>query len=139
MPAEIPASHRDLLERPIYTVLTTLMPDGQPQSSIVWADIDGDLVRVNTARGRQKERNMAARPKVSLLAMEPDNPFRWLEVRGEVIEIIEEGGEAHIDKLAQEYVGKPGYYGHWAPAEAREQETRIICKIKPTRVIAFGE
>jgi PPOX class probable F420-dependent enzyme len=139
MSVEIPASHRDLLERPTYAVLTTIMPDGQPQSTVVWADVDGNTVRVNTARGRQKEINMTARPQVSLLAMEPDNPFRWIEVRGEVIEITEKEGEAHIDKLAREYVGAPGYYGHVADADLRQKETRVICRIKPTRVIPFGE
>lgn len=82
---------------------------------------------------------MIARPQVSLLAMEPENPFRWIEVRGEVIDVTDEGGVEHIDKLAQEYVGAPSYYGNAAPAEAKDQETRVICRIKPTRVIAFGQ
>jgi PPOX class probable F420-dependent enzyme len=138
MSEQIPQSHRDLLEKPVYAVLTTLMPDGQPQSTVVWCDLDGDTVRVNTARGRQKERNMAARPKVSIITIDPNNPFRWIEVRGDVVEITEEGGEAHIDQLAQQYVGVQNYYGDFAPAEQRDQETRVICKIKPTRVVAFG-
>jgi hypothetical protein len=76
---------------------------------------------------------------VSIVAIEPENPFRWIEVRGEVIEITESGGVEHIDKLAKEYVGAPSYYGNSAPAEAADTETRVICIIQPTRVIAFGE
>ena len=136
--ATIPDSHRDLLTGPVYAVLTTLMPDGQPQSSVVWADYDGEYVLVNTAKGRQKERNMAERPKVTVLAIDTDQPFRWIEVRGEVSEITEEGGVAHIDKMAQLYAGQPSYYGHVAPASQATQETRVICKIVPARVVAFG-
>ncbi len=137
-PATIPDSHRNLLEGPVFAVLTTLMPDYQPQSSVVWADFDGEYVLINTAKGRTKERNMAQRPKVSVLALDTNQPYRWIEVRGEVVEITEEGGVEHIDKLARMYTGQPGYYGYVAPAAQREKETRVICKIKPTRVIAFG-
>jgi PPOX class probable F420-dependent enzyme len=136
--ATIPASHEGLLTGPIFAVLTTLMPDGQPQSSVVWTDYDGTHLLINTAKGRQKERNMAERPKVTVLAIDTNQPFFWLEVRGEVVEITEEGGAEHIAKLANLYDGAPAYYGYVAPAELADKETRVICKIKPTRVIAFG-
>lgn len=136
--ATIPDSYRDLLEGPIFAILTTLMPDGQPQSSVVWADYDGAHVLVNTAKGRQKERNMSARPKVTVLAIDTNQPYRWIEVRGEVVEITEEGGVDHIDKMARLYTGSPSYYGHVSPAAQADQETRVICRIRPTRVVAFG-
>ncbi len=139
MSATIPESHKALLTGPIYAVLTTLMPDNQPQSSVVWVDYDGTHVTVNTAAGRQKERNMSERPKVSVLAIDTSKPFYWIEVRGEVVEITEEGADADIDKLATIYTGAPAYYGHVTPIEQKAQETRVICKIKPTRVLAFGE
>lgn len=138
MSATIPKSHQDLLTGPIFAVLTTLMPDNQPQSTVVWADYDGNHVLVNTAAGRQKARNMAARPQVSLVAIDTNHPFRWLEVRGEVEEMTEEGAVESIDRLANIYTGAPSYYGHAAPAEQAEKETRLLCKIKPTRVIAYG-
>ncbi len=139
MSAVIPESHSDLLTTSVYAVLTTLMPDNQPQSSVVWVNYDGTYVTVNTAAGRQKERNMSERPKVSILAIDTNQPFRWIEVRGEVVEITQEGADADIDKLATIYTGAPEYYGHVSPIEQKGKETRIICKIKPTRVLAFGE
>lgn len=139
MSAVIPDSHKPLLTGKTYVVLTTLMPDNQPQSSVVWVDFDGEYVVVNTAAGRQKARNMEARPKVTVLAMDTNNPYYWLEVRGEIAELTAEGGVEGIDHLARKYMGVPEYYGHVAPAEQRDKETRLVCKIKPTRVIAFGE
>ncbi|MCC6456527.1 MAG: PPOX class F420-dependent oxidoreductase [Caldilineaceae bacterium] len=138
MSATIPESHRDLLTGPVFAVLTTLMPDNQPQSSVVWTDFDGENVLVNTVLGRQKARNMAERPKVSLLAIDTNHPFRWVEVRGEVEEMTEEGAAEHIAALAKLYTGSPTYYGSVAPAEQAEKETRVICKIKPTRVVTSG-
>ena len=138
MSVAIPESHRDLLTGPVYAVLTTLMPDNQPQSSVVWTDFDGTHVMVNTVEGRQKQRNMAERPRVTVLAIDTTQPFRWLEVRGEVVEITEEGAMTQIDKLAQIYTGAPAYYGHVSPAEQEGRETRVTCKIKPTRVLAYG-
>lgn len=136
MTITIPDSHKDLLEKPVYAALTTLMPDGQPQSTVVWADYDGQYVRINVTRGRQKTKNMERNPKVSLLAVDPQDPFRWIEVRGTVEEITEQGGVEHIEALARKYVGR-GYYGDFAPAERRNQETRLLVKIRPTKVVIF--
>ncbi len=82
MPAIIPDSHKSLVDNPVYVVLTTLMPDGQPQSSVVWWDSEGEYVQVNTIRGRQKERNMVRDGRVTIVAVDPTNPYHWLEVRG---------------------------------------------------------
>ena len=138
MSAMIPESHRDLLEEPVFVTLATVMPDGQPQCSVVWCSYDGEHVLINTTRGRQKAENMAERPKVTLLAIDPEDPYRYLEVRGKVIEMTEEGALEHIDALAKQYLNAPSYYGHAAPAENQEKETRVICKIEPTRARPFG-
>lgn len=137
MSATIPDSHKDLLEKPVFVTFVTVMPDGQPQASVVWCDFDGEYVFLNTARHRQKDKNLTARPMATVLAVDPQNPYRYLEVRGQVAEVTEEGGVDHIDKLAQQYTGKQKYYGDFAPAEFADQETRVIYKIKPTKVVAF--
>lgn len=88
---EIPASHRDLVQCPPVAALTTVMPDGSPQTSVVWCDFDGVWVRVNTMRGCAKERNMRANPQVTLLCYDPHQPNRYLEIRGRVVELTEAG------------------------------------------------
>lgn len=113
------------------------MPDGQPQATVVWATYDGEYIMFNTARGRQKERNLRERPQATVLVVDPENPYRYLEVRGRA-EITEEGAMEHIDVLAQQYAGVDSYYGNIAPAEDREKETRVICKIKPMHVNTRG-
>jgi len=137
MSAEIPQSHRDLLEKPVYVVLTTLMPNGDPQASVVWCSFDGTHVWINTIRGRRKEKNMTARPVVSIVAMDPQNPLRYLEVRGTVAEATEEGAVEHINRLANLYLNKD-FYGEYTSAERAKQETRVIFKIKPTHVVTYG-
>ncbi len=139
MTPTIPDSHRDLLDGPVYVTLATVMPDGQPQLSIVWANYDGTYVKINTAVGRQKDKNLIARPMATVLALDPNNGFRWLEVRGVIAERTEEGAVAHIDELCRLYTGKTSYYGSYQPAEMRHQETRVIFKIQPVRVNAFGK
>jgi len=129
----IPDSHIDLLQKPIHAVLTTMMPDGQPQSSLVWCDYDGTCVRVNTTRQRQKGKNMQANPKATLLLIDPNNSSRFLEIRGQV-EITEAGALAHLDELTRHYTGKRHYYGHIFPVEQKEKETRIICKLTPKKI-----
>jgi PPOX class probable F420-dependent enzyme len=129
----IPASHLDLLTRPICGVLTTMGGDGQPQSSLVWVDWDGACVRVNTTLERQKGRNLAANPKVSLLVVDPDNPGRYLQVRGDA-ELVAEGALEHLDALTRSYTRHPGYYGHIYPVAQRWRETRVICRIHARRI-----
>lgn len=133
MVAKVPDSHLDLLEEPIHACLTTMMPDGQPQSSLVWCDYDGVFVRVNTSRQRQKGANMQANPKVSLLVIDPHDSSRWIEVRGEV-EITEEGALEHLDEITRQYTNKPQYYGYIFPEDKKQRETRIICKIRPHKI-----
>jgi PPOX class probable F420-dependent enzyme len=134
MAVSIPESHRDLLLQPVHGVLTTMMPNGHPQSSIVWVDYDGVHVLINTTLERQKGRNVLANPKATLLVVDPDNGSRWIEVRGRVVEITREGAEAHADKLTQRYTGKQRFYGDIYPAEQQQKETRVIVKIEPLKV-----
>jgi PPOX class probable F420-dependent enzyme len=138
MSARIPESHRDLLEGPIYAILATVMPDGQPQATVVWCSYDGSHVLINTRRGTQKEKNMRERPMATIIAIDPQNPYRYLEVRGSVDEITEEGALDHINQLAQLYANKPTYYGGVAPAEMEDKVVRVICKIRPKRVRTVG-
>jgi PPOX class probable F420-dependent enzyme len=135
---EIPASHRDLVECPPVAALTTIMADGYPQTSVVWCDFDGECVRVNTMRGFAKERNMRRDPRVTLLCYDPLQPLRYLEVRGTVAEMTEEGAAAHLDELASKYAGRPiRYFGDAIPAHFAETEVPILCRIRPERVMAL--
>jgi PPOX class probable F420-dependent enzyme len=111
-----------------------MMPDGQPQSSIVWVDFDGVHLLINTTLERQKGRNMRANPKVTLLVIDPDNSARWIEVRGRVVEITQNCAEVHADKLTQRYTGKQHFYGDIYPVEQKHKETRVIVKIEPVKV-----
>lgn len=131
----IPESHVDLLQTPVHGILTTMMPDGFPQSSIVWTDYDGDYVLINTTLERQKGCNMKSNPRVTLLVIDPKNTTRWVEVRGIVKELTEDGAEAHADKLTRRYCqGKELFYRDIHPAEQRDKETRVIAKIEPVKI-----
>ena len=129
----IPASHRDLLMRPICGVLSTLGVDGQPQSSLVWIDVDGGYTQANTTLERQKGRNLLTNPKVSLLVVDPENTARFMQIRGDA-ELITEGALDHLDRLTRKYTVHPAYYGHIYPVTQRSRETRIICRIRARRV-----
>ena len=128
----IPESHRDLLDRPLLAMLGTIQPDGTPQVMPMWADLADGLVRVNTARGRQKHANMVRNPHVSLLVVDPDDEFRFIEVRGDVVLITTDGAAAHADKLITEYRGP-----EHVPTTPRS-ETRVMVSIRPRRVIVNG-
>jgi PPOX class probable F420-dependent enzyme len=132
-PAAIPESHLDLLTRPVHGVLTTMEPNGQPQSSLVWVDFDGECALVNTTLQRRKGRNMAANPKVSLLVVDPDNTGRFIQIRG-LAELVTDAAEDHLDSVTRKYTAHPRYYGYVYPAEQRERETRVIVRIHATRV-----
>ena len=129
----IPASHLDLLTRPICGVLTTIGGDGQPQSSLVWVDWDGACARVNTTLERQKGRNLAANPKVSLLVVDTDNTSRYLQLRGDA-ELVTDGALEHLDALTRSYTRHPAYYGYVYPVAQRWRETRVICRIHARRI-----
>jgi len=129
----IPASHLDLLTRPICGVLTTLGADGQPQSSLVWVDDDGACARVNTTLERQKGRNLRANQKVSLLMVDPDDTTRFIQIRGDA-ELVTDGAIEHLDALTRAYTDHPAFYGHVYPIEQRSLETRVIARIHARRI-----
>lgn len=133
MSLPVPESHRDLLTRPVHGVLTTLMPDGQPQSSLVWCDFDGECARVNTTAERQKGRNMAANPRVTLLVVDPDDTSRYIEIRG-TAELIEDSNCAHLDAITRQYTAHPRYYGYVYPEAQRGRETRLIARIHASKI-----
>jgi PPOX class probable F420-dependent enzyme len=129
----IPASHLDLLTRPICGVLTTMGGDGQPQSSLVWVDVDGECARVNTTLQRQKGRNLVANPKVSLLVVDRDDAGRFIQIRGEA-ELVTDGAIDHLDALTRSYTRHPRFYGCIYPLEQQARETRVICRIHARRI-----
>jgi PPOX class probable F420-dependent enzyme len=129
----IPDSHRNLLdeETSAFAFLSTLMADGSPQLTPLWFNTDGEYILINSAKGRVKDVNMRARPRVALLITDPKDPFyRYIQIRGRVVTIIEEGAEEHINALSLKYDHKP--WKHVA------QQTRVIYKILPEKIFAHN-
>jgi PPOX class probable F420-dependent enzyme len=129
----IPTSHVDLLSRPVCGVLTTIGPGGQPQSSLVWVDHDGECARVNTTLERQKGRNLLANSKVSLLVVDPDDTARFIQIRGDA-ELVTEHALEHLDELTRKYTRHPRYYGFIYPVEQQARETRVIARLHARRI-----
>lgn len=132
MPATIPESHLDLFQKKSLAYLATVLKDGSVQVNPVWCDYEDGLVIVNSAKGRQKDINMRRNPPVTLCIADPENPFRYLEVRGQVEEITESGADATIDRMAKRYLGVDSY-PHRAPGEVR-----VNYLIRPDKVRANG-
>jgi PPOX class probable F420-dependent enzyme len=130
----IPENFHDLLtdEKKAFVYLATLMPDGAPQVTPVWFNTDGEHILINTAQGRIKDRNMRARPQVALCIADPGNPYRYLQIRGKVVEFTTEGADAHIDTLAGKYTGTSKY------TFGKTGEKRVTYKILPEKVDAHG-
>lgn len=137
MSQAIAASHIDLIEGPYVATLTTLNPSGAPENTVVWCSWDGQRVLVNTADGRRKPQNVRRDPRVALTVIDPKNPYRWIDVRGVVEEIVPDTDYANIDAHAKLYAGVERYYGGVAPTEAKGTEERIIFKIRPERVLHY--
>jgi PPOX class probable F420-dependent enzyme len=121
----LPDSHLDLFRKKAFASLATLMPDGAPQVTPVWIDYDGRFVIVNTAEGRQKDKNLQRDGRVALSIMDPDNPYRYLEVRGRVAERTRDGADQHIDAMARKYLGKDKY------PFRQPGEVRVLYRIEP--------
>lgn len=130
--AGIPENYRDLFEKKAFAHLATVSAAGAPQSTPVWVDFDGTHVRFNTARGRIKDKNLTANPRVALSILDPENPYRYIQVRGRVAEMTEQGADAHIDALAKKYLGQDTY------PFRRPGEVRMVVKITPERVQTMG-
>jgi PPOX class probable F420-dependent enzyme len=130
----IPDSHRDLLSdgKRAFVYLATLMADGAPQVTPVWFSMDGEHILINTAEGRIKDRNMRARPTVALCIADPGDPYRYLQVRGKVVERTTKGADEHIDQLNMKYRGDPVYRNR------QPGMVRILYKILPDKVQAYG-
>jgi PPOX class probable F420-dependent enzyme len=129
MPAKaIPDSHLDLFTKKTFAHLATVMPGGQPQVTPVWVDYDGHHVVINTAEGRQKDRNLQRDGRVALSILDPENPYRYLEVRGHVAERTHKDADQHIDAMAKKYLGKDKY------PFRQPGEVRVIYKIEPEHI-----
>ncbi|MFB6104147.1 MAG: PPOX class F420-dependent oxidoreductase [Halobacteriaceae archaeon] len=129
MAATIPDAVIDLFDRETYAILGTVMPDGTPHLTPVWIDHDGDDILVNTARGRQKDRNVRANPRVGVCILDPDDPYRYVSVLGRVITVTTDGADDHIDALARRYMDVEEY-----PHHGEERGPRVIIRIQPDRV-----
>ena len=130
--AELTGGVRRLLEEPNFGAMATVMPDGSPQVTTVWVDTDGKHILVNTAEGRQKPRNIRRDNRVALSIFDRQNPYAQATVRGKIVDILAEGADAHIDKLAKRYLGKDTY------PFRQPGEQRLILKIEPERIVAQG-
>jgi PPOX class probable F420-dependent enzyme len=131
--ANIPDKYLDLLQRKkAFAILSTLMPDGSPQVTPVWFDYTNGLVRVNTAKGRVKARNLKQGAAVAMAIVDPDNPYRYIQIRGRVQRCTEEGAAQHIDSLSKKYLGQDKY------PHAQPGEVRILCEIEPASASGMG-
>ena len=129
---DIPEKLQDLLtdEKKAFVYLGTSMADGTPQVTPIWFSTDGEHILINSAAGRVKDKNMRARPKIALCIADPDDPYRYLQIQGKVVEITTEDADSHIDALAFKYLGKDKY------PYRRAEEQRVTYKIQPLKVDA---
>lgn len=127
----LPESHRDLLERPVFAHLATVRPDGAPMSSVMWFDWDGELIRFTHTRKRQKFRNLEHEPRVALSMHDPDDAYRFLEVRGEVAEIVPDPDAKFYFQLADRY--------NEDDPRPSDIPNRIIIAIRPTGYVAVED
>lgn len=131
--ATIPDGFRDLLEqKKAFANLATVMPDGSPQVTPVWFDNVGGNIRVNTAKGRTKARNLTPGAPVAVSIMDPDNAYRYIQIRGKVARVTEQGADAHINSLAKKYLGKDKY------PNRQPGEQRITIEITADAVQTMG-
>ena len=131
MAARLSQAERAFLENPFVGVVTTIAPDGSPQSTIVWVDVDDDGVSFNTAYGRVKPRNLARDPRLSLVVVDPGDAYRWVKVNGTAT-LVDQGADAQIDRLSKKYTGRD-VYGSRQPGEQR-----VSVRITPTRILSRG-
>jgi PPOX class probable F420-dependent enzyme len=130
--ADIPEEYRDLLVRPVVVSLGVTLPNGRLQVLPIWCDYDGGRVRINTATTTARYQAWQTQPQATVLAVDPDDPFRYLEIRGRVVAIETAGADAHIDALSRKYLGVDTFPWH------NPSVTRAICSIQPERVITSG-
>jgi PPOX class probable F420-dependent enzyme len=128
----IPSSHLDLFKKKAFAHLATVMPDGKPQVTPIWVDYDGRNVVFNTAEGRQKDKNLQRDGRVALSILDPDNPYRYLEVRGRIVERTHSGADQHIDAMAKKYLNQDKY------PFRQPNEVRVIYKVQPEHVTSMA-
>jgi PPOX class probable F420-dependent enzyme len=131
MTSAIPQQYLDLFTKKAFGHLSTILKDGSPQTTPIWVDYDGRHLRFNSALGRVKDKNVRRDPRVAISLQDPDNPYRYLEVRGRVVEITQDGADDHIEKLSQKYLGKA--YPYRQPGEVR-----VTYKVEPVKVTHMG-
>lgn len=124
-------AEREFLEKPYVGAITDLRSDGSPHTTVVWVDVDDDGVSFNTARKRLKERNLVADPRLSLLVVDPSDPYRWISITGEAT-LLDEGADDHIDRLAKKYLGADSY-----PFRS-STEHRVTVRISAERIESRG-
>lgn len=118
-----------LIDGKNFAFLATLLPDGSPHVTPMWVDHEGDMLLMNTAIGRIKQRNITRDPRVSVTVVDSSNPYDRIVIHGRVLGQTEQGADAHIDKLAKKYTGANKYQ------KASPTEKRIIIKIEPLRIL----
>lgn len=123
-----PISHIDLFERPIFATIATIMPDGSPHLTPIWIDLEDDLLLFTVIAGHVKHRNMEKNPQVAITLFDPDYPYRYIMIRGNVIEITERGAYEHSKKMAIKYLGPDGEYVF------KDGETPRLFKVAPTKI-----
>jgi len=129
----VPDGFKDLLTaKKAFANLATINPDGTPQVTPVWFDWDGRHLRINSAKGRVKDKNLRRTPTVALCIQDPDNPYRYVQIKGRVTQVTETGADAHIDALAKKYLGQDRY------PYRKADEVRVIYVIAPHRVQTMG-
>jgi PPOX class probable F420-dependent enzyme len=132
MSKSIPVEYQDLFKKRAYATLGTLRSDGSPQVTPVWCDIDGDRVLVNTAKGRHQDKNIRHDPRVAVVIIDPDNPYRYLEVRGRAVELDGRDASTHLDQMAGKYLGSETY------TYRQPGEVRVLYAIQADRINAFS-
>ena len=129
----VPDGFKDLLTaKKAFANLATVNADGTPQVTPVWFDWDGRHVRINSAKGRVKDKNLRRTPTVALSIQDPDNPYRYVQIKGRVTSVTETGADAHIDALAKKYLGQDRY------PYRKADEVRVTYVIAPDRVQTMG-
>jgi PPOX class probable F420-dependent enzyme len=137
MTPAIPASHRDLLERPIIAILATVTPKGKPHAVPIWRKFDGEHILMAVDHGSQKHKNIAANPSVSVLTFDPETLYRHIIANG-IAEVVETGALDLLDELAHFYLGHPSYFGYSEPVENKAKYRGVILKITSERYSTFG-
>lgn len=130
----IPDSHVDILEKKSFAHVATLDPDGSPHVTPVWVDHRGcDAVLINTTRDRRKKRNLRHDARVSVSVLDPDDPYRYVRIDGEAVEITRDGAVDHINELARQYMDVAEY-----PHLDEDDDPRVIVRIAADDVSTMG-